>query len=187
MDTALNGATYERRGNRDPYACPHAAYPCKDEDEWCVISVFDDEQWLSLLDVMGQPLWARDCKYITLMGRKAHEDELDQLVSQWTRDRSAQSVVHVLQKRGVPSGIAHTSEGLHNDPQLTYRSHFVNVEHAEMGMSPYESQAIRLAGTPCEIRRPAPLMGEHSQEVLTDILGMNDDEVLRLVEAGAIE
>ena len=157
------------------------------EDEWCVISVFDDEQWSSLLDVIGRPSWARGCKYSTLAGRKAHEDELDRLISDWTRTRSAESVAHALQNRGVPSGIAHTCEGLHNDLQLTYRNHFVNVEHAEIGMSRYESQAIRLAGTPGEISRSAPLIGEHSQQVLTDILGMNDDEVLRLAETGAIE
>ena len=187
MDAAVNGARYERRGNRDAEACPHGAYPCRGDDVWCVIAITGDDQWASLVEIMDAPSWATEPRFTTAAGRGACEDEIDSRISEWTRFQDAESLVRTLQGKGISAGIALTSQGLHNDPQLKSRGHFVKVEHAEVGISHYESQASRLSATPSQIRSAAPLMGEHSQHVLADILGMNDDQILELAQAGAVE
>ena len=187
MDAAVNGTRYERRGNRDAEACPHGAYPCRGDDVWCVIAITGDDQWSSLVEIMGAPSWATEARFSTTDGRRSCEYELDSYISEWTQGHDAETLVPTLQQRGISAGIALTSEGLHNDPQLKSRGHFVKVEHAEVGISHYESQASKLSATPSQIRSAAPLMGEHSQHVLADILGMNDDQILELVQTGAVE
>ena len=187
MDCAANGAIFERRGNRDPYACPHGAYPCRGEDCWCVIAVFNDQQWSGLQEAMGDPDWARDMEFGTLLKRKANEDELDARISRWTRNYAPEEIMEMLQGRGVPSGVVHDCQGLYNDPQLKYRSYFVAIEHPEMGRHHYEGHAFRMSRTPGQLRAPSPLLGQHSHLVLTDILEMSDEEIARLVEAEALE
>ena len=77
---------------------------------------------------MGEPQWAMDPRFDTLLGRKQHEDDLDALVAEWTSTQSADEVMTGLQAAGVPSGVVHNGEGLINDPQLDHRGHHVKLE-----------------------------------------------------------
>ncbi|MCH9037329.1 MAG: CoA transferase, partial [Chloroflexi bacterium] len=181
------GAVYQRRGNRDPLACPHGAYPCAGEDRWCVIAVFNDRQWRSLREAMGGPPWAVRPEYATFMSRKTHEEALDDLISKWTRGRSPEEVMELLQEKGVPSGVVHSSEGLYGDLQLKHRGHFVTIEHPEMGRHHYDGYSFKLSRTPGQLRSPAPLMGQHNELVLRDILGLDEEEIGGLAEVGALE
>ena len=187
MDAAVNGAVYQRRGNMDPLACPHGAYPCAGKDRWCVIAVFNDHQWRSLREAMGGPPWAVRPEYATFMSHKTHEDALDELISKWTRDRSPDEVMELLQEKGVPSGVVHSSEGLYGDLQHKHRGHFVTIEHPEMGKHHYDGYSFKLSRTPGQLRSPAPLMGQHNELVLRDILGLDEEEIGGLAEVGALE
>ncbi len=187
MDEVVNRKEFHRHGNRDLNASPHGAYPCRGEDRWCVIAVFTDDQWRALRKVMGDPSWACEARFSTLEGRKANEDELDGLISQWTRDYSPEEVMIRLQKAGVAGGIVATGEDMFRDPQLKHREQFVALEHPEMGLHHYDGLSFKLSGTPGRLRSPAPLIGQHNDYVLRKLLGMDDEEVAEAAEAGALD
>lgn len=187
MDEVANGKDFVRHGNRDPNASPHGAYPCKGNDRWCVIAVFTDEQWRLLVKIMGDPSWASEARFSILSDRKSNEDELDYLISQWTRGCTPEEVMDRLQKAGVPAGLVSTGEDMFKDLQLKHRGHFVALEHLEMGQHHYDGLSFKLSGTPGRLRSPAPLIGEHNGYVLRELLGMDDEDISVAVEAGALD
>jgi len=186
LDYMVNSRIVARNGNRDRQMSPHGIYPCHGEDRWVAIAVADDEQWQCLCNVMGNPEWAKDPKFSTIFSRKEHEDDLDKLIGDWTRNYSPQQVMTKLQDAGVPAGIVQTAEDLLNDPQLKHRQHFRVLDHPEIGPHSYQAPAYRLSRTPCDIKRPAPCLGEHNAYVYRDILGFSDDEIADMLVEGVI-
>lgn len=186
LDYAVNKRIVTRSGNRDRYMSPHGVYPCHSADRWVAIAVADDEQWQRFCDVIGSPEWSRDSIFNTVLGRKENEDELDKLIGEWTRDYSAEQVMTMMQDAGVPAGVVQTAEDLLNDPQLKHRQHFRVLDHPEIGPHSYHAPAYLLSETPCDIKRPAPCLGEHNQYVYKDILGFSDDEIADMLIEGVI-
>ena len=92
----------------------------------------------------------------------------------------------LLQSAGVPAGIVATTEDLFNDPQLKHREHFKTLEHAVIGQYSYELPAFRFSNVPQQLQRPAPLLGEHNEYVLKELLGYTDDEIAEFLIQGAI-
>jgi benzylsuccinate CoA-transferase BbsF subunit len=187
LDRALNGREGERVGNRDPAAAPHAAFPCRGEDRWVTIACLTDAHWLALQRAIGEPAWAQGERFATLAGRKAHEDELESLLADWTRTRDAEELMRMLQAAGVPSGIVHSNQGLFEDPQLEHRGHFVYYEHPEMGRHPVQRSEFRLPRARSEQNWPSPVIGAHTRDICRDILGMEEEEIAALVTEGVLE
>jgi len=185
LDFALNNRIANRAGNHCQYAAPHGVYRCKGNDEWCAITVFTDQQWGAFCKIAGNSGWTRDPRFATLMSRKSNEDELDRLIEQWTVNFTAVEVMTSMQAAGIAAGVVRNAEGVHNDPQLKHRHHFRNLDHPEMGIFPFESVSFRLSRTPSKMRLPSPCLGEHSEYVCTQLLGMSDQEFVELVGAGA--
>ena len=172
---------------RSPYAAPHGAYRCCWEDRWCVIAVFTDEEWRSFGKVIGKPAWTREPRFATLQARKDNEEELDSLVGAWTIDHSAEDVMSLMQAAGVAAGLVATGEDMMEyDPQLKHRGFFWELDHPEIGRYRGVTPSFIMSKSPCEIRR-APLMGEHNEYVLKEILGMSDEEVDELIREGVVE
>ncbi|MFC1954070.1 CaiB/BaiF CoA transferase family protein [Chloroflexota bacterium] len=188
MDYAVNRRVQTRNGNRCDYAAPHGAYPCKGDDRWCAIAVFSDEEWAALRQVMGNPGWARAAKLATLRGRKKHEDELDERLAQWTKDSMAEEVMEKLQAASVPAGVVKNAADIQDDPQLAYRHYFWSIEHPEIGMHHYDSAGgCILSKTPEEVEMPSPLLGQHTEYICREILGMSDAEFIDLLTQGVFE
>jgi benzylsuccinate CoA-transferase BbsF subunit len=187
LDFMVNRRVAQRTGNRCSYAAPHGVYPCRGEDRWCAIAVFTDEEWQSFSKVVGEPPWARGPRFATLAGRKEHEDELDELVGEWTRWLTAEQVMAMMQAAGVAAGVVQTCEDIYHDPQLKHRHHFQQLEHPEIGRHSYQLPPYRLSETPAELRMPAPCLGQHNEYVYTKILGMSDEEFIELVNDGVFE
>ena len=187
LDYAVNKREAYRMGNRSTYAAPHAAYLCSGEDRWCAIGVFTSDEWQSFCKVIGNPAWTKDAKFSTLLARKKNEDELDKLVGEWTINHTAEEVMTTMQEAGVPAGLLETGEDLiENDPQLKDQNFFRELEHPEIGKYLGHRSPFVPSKSPYEMRR-APLLGEHNEYVLKDILGMSDDDVVELVIDGAVE
>lgn len=184
LDLVVNDRVGQRKGNQCSYAAPHGVYPCRGQDRWCAIAVFTDEEWQSFVKVIGEPLWTKESRFATLMGRKEHEDELDELIGQWTRQFTAEKVMAMMQAAGVAAGVVQTCKDIYHDPQLKYRHHFWQLEHPEIGKHSYELPAFRLSKTPAELRMPAPCLGQHNEYVYTKILGMSDQEFVELLNEG---
>jgi benzylsuccinate CoA-transferase BbsF subunit len=136
---------------------------------------------------MGTPDWTQEERFATLLGRKAHEEELDSLVSQWTQGWEAHELMRTLQQVGVPAGVVQTTRDLFDDPQLRHRGHFVFMDHPEVGRHPVQRSEFRLSQAPGEFRHPAPILGQHTIEVCKEILHMSEEEIAALTEAGVLE
>jgi crotonobetainyl-CoA:carnitine CoA-transferase CaiB-like acyl-CoA transferase len=187
LDYTANRRIAERVGNRYPYAAPHGAYRCRGEDRWCAIAIFTDEEWKSFSEIIGNPGWTQEDRFNTLPARKQNEDELDALVEEWTSDHSAEEVMTTLQVAGVAAGVLETGEDLlEHDPQLRHRHYFWELEHPEIGKYYAPRPSFILSKTPCELRS-SPLLGEHNEYILKNILDISDDEMAELVIKGVIE
>ena len=186
LDHFANGRVPGRLGNRHVAAAPHGAYPCSG-DRWCTIAVFSDDEWRAFVRVIGSPPWTHDPRFATLAGRKQHEDELDRHIRTWTRSRRPDEVTRLLQDAGVPAGeVARGEELMDWDPQLAHRGFWQTLEHPEIGPYRAMAHAFRLSDAPLRMR-PAHMIGQHTAEVLRDILGMDDAEVADLSACGALE
>ena len=187
LDFSVNSRIAKRRGNRCPYAAPHGAYPCKMEDEWCVIAVSTDREWKSFRNVLGNPLWTTDTKFSTLLGRKENENELDRLVSEWTMNYAAEEIMTKMQAQGISAGIVRDGKDLYEDPQLIYRQHFRELMHPEIGSHKCDSPPFKLSKTPSRANRAAPCLGQDNEYVCCGILGLGDEEFVSLVADGVFE
>ena len=186
IESEINGREWGRVGNKDPNACPHGVYPCMGPDRWCAIAVFNDEQWNALQRTMGNPSWAGEDRFATLIERKRNEDKLDHLISCWTSQYDAGQLMEQLQRLGVPAGVVQTTKDLFGDPQLRHRNHYVRLHHPEIGEHSYEAPAFTLSKTPGKPRSPAPCLGQHNDLVLKEFLEMTDEEIKELVVSRAL-
>jgi benzylsuccinate CoA-transferase BbsF subunit len=179
----LTGAVATREGNRAEHAAPHGAYPCAGDDRWVALSVRTDGEWQSLCEVLARPDWHADPRFATHPGRIAAGDVLDRLLAEATCTWDAGELAARLQAGGVAAGVVASALDLHADPVLAGWGFFTWLEHPERPPAPYDGHALRLEATPGKLRWPAPTLGEHTAQVLREVLGMADDEIERLVQA----
>jgi benzylsuccinate CoA-transferase BbsF subunit len=187
LDYTSNGREPARAGNRHPAAAPHGAFPCRGEDRWCTIACTTDAEWHALCRAMGHLPWTEDERFATMRGRKAHEDELERRIAEWTRGWDASALMQALQAAGVPAGVVQVNRELLEDPQLRHRGHFVWMEHPELGSHPVQRSEFRLSRAAAEHRWPAAHIGQHTVEVCESFLGMSRDEIEALVAEDVLE
>ena len=188
LDYTANGRVQTRTGNGCAYASPHGAYPCKGEDRWCVIAVYTDQEWKAFCKVIGDPAWIKEARFSTLLGRKENEEDLDSQVSGWTIHYTADEVMAMMQEAGVPSGVVRNSEEVIDQcPQLKHRHYFWKLNHPEMGEVINIGPNFKLSETPAQLRKAAPLLGEHTEFVCRELLGMSDEEFIELLNDKVFE
>lgn len=187
LDCAVNRRVADRMGNQHIAVAPHGAYRCRGEGRWCAIAVFTDEEWLSFCAVIGNPAWMKAPRFGTFSARKENEEELGRLIEEWTCTHSAEEVMNLMQAGGVAAGVVETAEDmLEHDPQLKHRRFFRELDHPEVGKHRVPGPPYVLSRSPSNVKR-APLLGEHNEYALKEILGMSDDEIAELVIEGVIE
>lgn len=177
MDAANNGRVSKRAGNWVSYAAPHGAYPCKGEDRWCVISCMNDKEWGNFLEASGLMYLIEDNRFRSLSNRVQHAEELDAIIADWTRQRTAEEVMNLLQEHHLSAGVVESAQDLIDyDPHMRFRDHFVRLDHPEMGDSIYNNPPFKLSGTPGILRKSAPLLGEDTEYVCKEIIGLTDEQ-----------
>jgi crotonobetainyl-CoA:carnitine CoA-transferase CaiB-like acyl-CoA transferase len=193
LEHQITGQPTTRYGNRMPYLdwSPHGAYRCLGDDNWIAISVQSDEQWRSLIDTIGSPAWATDARYATASGRKANQDEVDRQLTVFTITQDRYALMDRLQSRGIPAGVVQkSSDRFDHDPQLKARGYFVDLPHSAIGTWPVEGFPAKLSGSPADVGgrtgRAAPKLGEDSDFVYREILGLTSDELAQLREEDVI-
>jgi len=193
LDATVNGRPSRRsdfpRGNRleFPPAAPHGVYPSKGDDQWVAIAVTDDDEWRRLIEAIGNPDWAADARFADAQARWSHQDELDEKLSSWTRDRGKHEAMQLLQRAGVAAAAAQTPEDLNeNDDQLAERGIFFELDHPVIGRSRFEGNPMKMSRIAPDNWRSAPLLGEDNEYVFGEILGMGSAERTDLVERGII-
>jgi crotonobetainyl-CoA:carnitine CoA-transferase CaiB-like acyl-CoA transferase len=188
LDYTVNGRVQSRRGNRSLAYAPHGVYPVAGEDRWVAIAVTSEQQWTQLVSAMGHAEWTGDSRFSSVESRRANEEALNELIAEWTRTRSADDVEMALQGARVPVHRVASSADAFADPGIASRGHLVTVEHPELGPVPIEAPRFILSATPAGTPAwPGPVYGQHNDEVLRGILGMDDEEIVELIAAGALE
>lgn len=180
MDYAMNGTQPERNGSRDPYMAPHGVFRSKGNDRWVSLAVRDEEEWQRFCTTIGQPGLVTDVRFKTLAARKENEDALEQRVNAWTQDRSAEEATQRLQQAGIPSYPSLDGKDMLANPHVTARNYFVELEHPEVGKRRHLGIPWKMSGTPCEVQRPAPCMGQDTDYVLEQVLGLGKAEIATL-------
>jgi crotonobetainyl-CoA:carnitine CoA-transferase CaiB-like acyl-CoA transferase len=184
-DYGASGVMRERSGSVLPGIAPSNAYPCKDGD--IVIGANQDKVFARFAETIGRPEWAEDPKYKTHHARGQRQKELDALISEWTRTKTVGEVDAMMAKAGVPAGPIYRPDGMVRDPQYLARDAIHWEEHPELGRIPMQNVFPKLSQTPGRVRRPAPdTVGQHSEEVLREVLGMDAAEISALRQEGVI-
>ncbi len=185
VEYQVSGATPRREGNDDPAMCPHAVFPAAGEDQWIAITCETDGQWAALAAAMGTAAPA-GAGLDSLRGRKAQQGEIEAAIGAWTAGQDRYELMAKLQAAGVPAGAVQRSSDLLQDPQLAHRHYFHSLQHPEMGLIPYEGHQFRIAGYDNGPRFAAPCLGEHTWEVLTEILGIDEGAAAEYLAAGGV-
>jgi len=183
MDYTMNGRVQQRAGNNDRAMAPHNVYPCKDDDAWVTIAVGTEEEWRALCAVIGDERLRRDERFADEASRWQNRDALDEVIGGWTRERMPLDIMQVLQAAGVPSMPVYAGEEIVRDRHVVERGIIEEVEHPLMGVRRVLGPPWRLSKTPARIMRPGPLLGQHNDYVLGELLGMSKDEIERLTAA----
>jgi crotonobetainyl-CoA:carnitine CoA-transferase CaiB-like acyl-CoA transferase len=178
------GRQRRRFGNRHPELAPHGVYACAGTEQWVAIACETEEQWQALCGVAGGMGWSSDPRFLDCALRKANEDALDAAIAGWTRAHSRDELVSVLVAAQVPVAPVLDGREVAVDGPLRSRGIVVDVGHREAGRWPQAACPVKFSRTRAETVRPAPLLGEHSLEVLAELLGMGQEEYDRLVAAG---
>jgi crotonobetainyl-CoA:carnitine CoA-transferase CaiB-like acyl-CoA transferase len=182
MDYTMNHRVQERKGNRDDFMVPHGCYRCRGRDSWVTIAVSTEDEWRAFCKASGNPPWAEDERFFNADNRRRNQTELDKLVSDWTKKYTDYEVTEILQNAGVAAAPTLSGEMVSKDAHSRERGFFTEVEHPELGKRIVVGAPWRLSATPAIKPRPAPLMGEHNQYVLNELLGISQEEIDQLVE-----
>ena len=174
-------------GNRDRWVAPHNCYKSLgDAEHWISIAVRDDEEWRSLCRAMDQPALAADPRFRTRASRKQNEDELDAIITRWTSQRDRWEATEILQRAGVAAMPTLSNKDLAHDPHLKQRGFLVELEHPEVGRRIHAGVPWTMSETPCQVQRPAPLLGADTDDVLTTLLGYSADRIADLRRTGVL-
>jgi len=183
LDHVANGAVQNRTGNSSPRACPHGVYRCRGDDRWCAIAVRTETQWRGFCDAIGNPPWTKEPRFAGFRERKANEGELNTLVETWTTQHSAKKVMFLMQEYGVPAGVLNTGKDLQSDLQLAHDEYYARLEHPVMGVVGYPRHSIEFSKAVQGVRR-SPCLGEHTEFVCKEIIGLSDQEYEEYRERG---
>lgn len=172
-------------GNRDLVRAPQGCYPCTGDDEWLVISVETDEQWAALAHLVGGgDLMGADLA--TVEGRRRQHDWIDHVLARWSAGLGKYEAMERCQAVGVPAGAVLKASDLVGDPHLIARHFFEETDHPVVGRETLPGLNFKLSKTPGGIRIPAPLFGQHTDEILRSTLGKSDEEIEWLRAQGIV-
>jgi len=196
LEYTMNGREPRRIGNRDPQLSPHGIFRCLDLpekildrtiDQWVAIVCADDEEWRRLAHAIGRHELADDARFATLAARKRNENELEAIITEWTSKRHVADIVAALQAAGIAAGACADNKYLAEDPNLAANKYWVELDHPEVGVKRHCGIPWRMSGTPCEVKSPAPLLGQNTDELMTGLLGYSAAEVEALRKKGALD
>jgi len=185
LEQSAHGAQPPRSGNRDPHMAPHGVFRCAGEQRWVAIAVRDEAEWQRFAALLDASL-CTDERFADLAARKANEDALEEIVGAWTRPQAAEAVVERLQAARIPASVSMNSKDIAEDPQLLASDFFVHHAHPEVGTRLHLGIPWTMSDTPCRVRRAAPCLGEHTDDVLSRIIGYDAKRIAALHEAGVL-
>lgn len=186
LDYAINGRVQKPVANKDPCFAPQGCYPCQGCDQWVVITIASNDEWVKFGQLLDNPEWSQDSRFATVEGRWEYHEELDRLIAAWTCCYERYEVMSLLQKAGIASAPVLCPDELLRDAHFTERGFFEESVHTYTGTKLLPGMLFKLSATPGRTRLPAPLFGEHNKYVFQELLGLSDQEMQELMEKGLI-
>jgi benzylsuccinate CoA-transferase BbsF subunit len=185
LDYNVNGRLPRPAGHDSLYACPHGVFKTAGIERYVAIAVETVEQWRALCRVAPLGRWAAG--FDSLAARQAAKQEIEDDIRAWALPQDPFDLADCLARAGVPAAVVQRPSDLYHDPQLAHRGFFVTLDHAVMGPTPYDGLATRFSATPGRLRSAAPAVGQHTEYVLRELLGLGDEEIAAAAAAGALE
>lgn len=179
------GYVRERTGAILPNVSPSNVFDTAD-DKLLLIAANQDTVFKRLAQAMGRPDLAEDARYATHGARGAHQQELDDLINDWTRTIPLAELEALLNENGVPCGLIYKAEDMMADEHFKAREALVKVDHPDFGPITMQNVAPRLSDTPGKVRHVGPALGEHNAYVYGEILGLSPERQAELQAAGVI-
>ncbi len=184
-ECSVTGAVRERTGSVLPGVAPSNLYETQD-GKWVIVAANADGVFARLAEAMGRPEWKQDPRYATHEARGQHQVELDEAIGAWVRQHALAELLSKLDRFGVPAGPVYSAKEVLQDPHFRERGSLVAVDNPGVGRVVMQAPVPRLQATPLPDPAPAPQLGEHTEVVLQDLLGLSADAVARLREAGVV-
>ena len=181
----LTGHVRGRTGTVLPFVAPSNIYPTSDDD-YVLIAGNADTVFARLAEAVGHPEWAEDERYATHHARGENMEELDGMISGWTKGRTGDEVLKIMAEAGAPAGKVFTAKDMVGDPHYKARENVVEVEDPEIGPFPMQNVIPRLSETPGKVRWTGPKLGQHNAEIYEKVLGLDEVELNNLRERGII-
>ncbi len=178
-----------RTGRAVPRTAPGDIYRCKpggpDDYVYVYCQPIRSHLWDALLLKMGREDLIDHPEWSNPVWRGQHKEETDRLVEDWTMKYTKHEVMQMLGEGGIPCGAVFDAEDIHDDPHLQERGMITTMHHPDRGSFKLPGFPVQLEKSPMEME-PAPRLGEHTAEVLKELLGIDDSEVARLREEAVI-
>ncbi len=186
LEHQMTGRMPERTGDRSEWAAPQGCYRCAGDDRWAVISCANDDEFARMATAMVHAEWIDDERFATVLARHDHHDDLDAAITAWTSKRDHYDVMRSLQAAGVKAAAVLDGKEILFDPQFAARGHFDIVDQPMLGKRPIQRHvAAKFRRFEAKVRRPAPLLGEHNDEVLREI-GYTEQQIAQLKDDAVI-
>ena len=157
-------------------------YPCKDG----YVVIWIGPHYHLVVKMMGDPDWSKEEMFANPLLRNSYIVELNQLITAWTIEHTAEEINSLALQHGVPCSLVRSVEDLLSDEQLAFRNFWLEIDHAVAGKIKYPGSPFKLSATPAEIKRPAPLLGEHNEKVYCEMLKYTREQLVRMRQGGII-
>jgi benzylsuccinate CoA-transferase BbsF subunit len=184
LESELTGAAPAPRGNRSRCAV-QGCYPCAGEDRWLTITTGNAEAWRGLATLIGRADLA-ERTYDEKLWSESLQDEIDDAIARWTRRQDRDTAVELLLSAGIWSGPVLPDSEIVDDPHLAARDHFMSLDQVDTGRYPYPGPPFRLRASEPFPANPPVRLGEHNEEIYSELLGLSSEEIRRFREMGQI-
>ena len=184
MNCLVTGEAPGRLGNAHPNIVPYQAF--SSTDGHLVVAVGNDGQFRRLCELVAEPAWADDERFATNAARVRNRDALIPPLADHLRLRTTDDWLTALEQAGIPCGPINTLDRVFDDPQAQARGLRVDLDTPGLGPVPTVASPLRLSATPVDYRRPPPRLGEHTREVLQELLGLDPVRLDELTARGVI-
>lgn len=180
----VSGEAPKRYGNAHPNIVPYQTFKAK--DRWLTVAVGNDRQFKALCSVLGLEGLSEDGRFATNPARVAHRDELVARLQEVFEGEEADHWLEEMTQAGIPCGPINTVDRVFSHPQILHRNMLVEVEHPTAGAVKMAGIPYILSETPAAVTAHPPLLGEHTDAVLRDILGLSDGQIAKLRSSGVV-
>tara|TARA_Y100000817_G_scaffold46261_1_gene32331 strand:- start:39 stop:1262 length:1224 start_codon:yes stop_codon:yes gene_type:complete len=176
LEYTANKIVPERPGNSSNNMSPHGVFPCAGKDRWIAISITNNHEWHQLTKLMNNPTWANQPELETFEGRKQSESEIHKHIQNWTKNQKEYPLMKLLQSNGIPAGVIQTTKDLLENDHGFIESHVHEFSHPEVDTITVHKETINISNTEPIFKR-APLIGEDTDQILNNLLGLEEKHI----------